>query len=44
MTKCHWLIKPRNFEHVPSNLLGRKIDGSFAWDGIVRTHLSDVNA
>ncbi len=43
MTKCLGLIRPWYFEHVPSNLLGRLIHGSFAWDGIVRTHLNDVN-
>ncbi len=29
MTKCTWLTKLQNFEHVPSNLLHRLICGSF---------------
>ncbi len=29
MIKCTWLTKPQNFEHMPSNLLGRLICGSF---------------
>jgi hypothetical protein len=35
--------KTSNFEHIPSNLLGRLIHGSFAGDGIIKTHLNDVN-
>ncbi len=31
MTKHTWLTKPRNFECVPSNLLGRLIHGSFGY-------------
>jgi hypothetical protein len=30
-TKGSWLTKQRNFDRVPSNLLGRPIYGSFGW-------------
>jgi hypothetical protein len=29
MIKCTWLTKLQNFEHMPSNLLGRLICGTF---------------
>jgi len=43
MIRHIWLKKPWNFEHVPSNLLGRLIHGSFAWGGVVGIHHNDVN-
>jgi hypothetical protein len=38
MTKHTWLTKPRNFERVPSNLLGRLIHGSCGWGYVADTH------
>ncbi len=37
-----WLIKPQNFEHVPSKLLGKLIHGSFGWGYIIKTHPKKV--
>ncbi len=42
MTKCIWLIKPRNFECVPLNLLGRLICSSFGWGCVVETHSKEI--
>ncbi len=44
MTKHTWLTKPRNFERVPSNLLGRLIHGSCGWGYLVDTHPKEVEA
>jgi len=44
ITKCTWLTKLRNFEHVPSNFLGRLIHGSFSWGYVVEMHLKKVKA
>jgi hypothetical protein len=44
MTKHTWLTKPWNFEHVPSNLLGRLICGSFDWGCVTKTHPKEIEA
>jgi len=44
MTKHTWLTKLQNFEHVPSNLLGRLIRGSFGWGCVPETHPKEVEA
>jgi hypothetical protein len=44
MTKCTWLTKLRNFEHVSSNLSSRLIRGSFGWGCVVKTHPKKVEA
>jgi hypothetical protein len=37
-----WLKKLQDFEIFSSNLLGRLICASFAWSGVIGTHLNDV--
>jgi hypothetical protein len=44
MTKRIWLKKLQNFEHIPSNLSGKLICGSFAQGDVIRTHPNDVHA
>jgi hypothetical protein len=44
MAKRTWLTKFQNFEHVPSNLSGRLIRGSFGWDCVVKMHPKKVEA
>jgi hypothetical protein len=42
MTERTWLTKPWNFEHLPSNLLGRLICGPFGWACVFGMHPKDV--
>ncbi len=42
MIKCIWLIKPWNFEHVPSNLSSKLIHGSFGWGFVAKTHHKEI--
>ncbi len=42
MIKHTWLTKPRNSNHVPSNLSGKLICGSFGWDWLVHMHPKEV--
>jgi hypothetical protein len=44
MTKRIWSKKLQNFEHIPSNLSGKLIRGSFAQDDVMWTHPNDVHA
>jgi len=36
--QMHLVEKPQNFECVPSNLLGRLIQGSFGWGFVAKMH------
>jgi hypothetical protein len=42
--QMHLVDKPRNFEHVPSNLLGKLIRGSFGWGFVAKMHPKKVEA
>jgi hypothetical protein len=42
--QMHVVDKTSNFEHVPSNLSGRLIHGSFGWGCVVEMHLKKLEA
>jgi hypothetical protein len=42
MTKRIWLTKLQNFDHEPSNLLGKLIRNSFSWGWVMEMHPKNV--
>ncbi len=42
MTRCIWLTKIQNFDHEPSNLLGKLIRNSFSWGWVMEMHPKNV--